>query len=574
MRTIYCGKLDAKHINKKVKLCGWINHIRKMGNLIFIEMRDWEGTVQIFFNSKYPKAFLQASKLRNEFCLKITGIVHRRPKKQINKNIPTGEIEILVTNLTIINKSEPLPINNNQNNFEEQRLKFRYLDLRRPIMTNRLKIRAKTSNYIRKFMNSKGFLEIDTPILSKITLEGAKNYLVLNKIHGKKFFSLPQSPQIFKQLLMISGIDRYYQIAKCFRNEDSRSNRQPEFTQVDLEISFSTSVKVRKIAENLIRNIWNNILGVKLKKFPQITYEESIKKFGSDKPDLRNPIEFVEITDLIKNKQIKLFSVLENKIQYKIFSTHFPNCTEFNQKKIEKYNKYIKNSNINNKIFYMEIIGYKNETYKIKSSILNFLNYETIKNIIKRNKANIGDILIFLFFEYNKKTFKYLKKLRIDFGKDLKLTNKKNWSPVWIIDFPMFKKLNNGEITSMHHPFTAPKKLQDIQTLTKNPLSIISDSYDLVINGHEIGSGSVRIHKTEIQKIVFDILNIDLTTQNKIFNFFLDALKYGTPPHAGLAFGFDRLVMLLTKTDNIRDIIPFPKTTSGIDLMTNAPDYL
>ncbi|MCR3755138.1 MAG: aspartate--tRNA ligase [Candidatus Westeberhardia cardiocondylae] len=572
MNILYCGQLNKTHINKKVTLYGWVNNFRNLGNIIFIEIRDWTGIIQIFVNINKKEIFLQASKVRHEFCVKVQGIVCVRPKNQINHNMSTGFIEICTTNLIILNESKPLPIDNNKKNIEEKRLKFRYLDLRRPIMINRLKTRAKVNNIVRNFMNTNKFLEIETPILSKITLEGAKNFLI--KTQQEKFFSLPQSPQIFKQLLMISGFNRYYQITKCFRNEDSRSDRQPEFTQIDIEASFTTSKKIIKITEKLICKIWKKILGIKLKKFQQITYYNSIKKFGSDKPDLRNPIEFYDITNIIKNDKLKMIFELDN-IKHKIISMRLPNCIKFNQQVIDNYYKYKKLYKIKNKeILWIKIYQYHNETYEIKSSIINIINQKTINNIIIKSKGCVGDTLILLHFNNDKNIIKYMNKLRINFIKNLNIINNEKWSPLWIINFPMFKQLDDKTIIPTHHPFSAPKKIKNINNLIKRPLSIISDSYDMIINGYEIGSGSVRINTSKMQKIIFDILNLNTKQQKKMFDFFLNALKYGTPPHAGFAFGLDRIMMLLTNTNNIRDIIAFPKTTSGIDLMTDSPNYL
>lgn len=566
MRTIYCGQVTKINVDQEVELCGWVNKRRDLGGLIFIDMRDREGIVQVVFDPDNSDAYKLASELRNEFCFSVKGKVRARPDNQVNKNMRTGEIEVYATSLELINKSEPLPLDINQpNNSEELRLKYRYLDLRRPEMVSKLVTRAKITSFVRRYLDDNNFLDMETPILGKPTPEGARDYLVPSRIHHGKFYALPQSPQLFKQLLMMSGYDRYYQIVKCFRDEDLRADRQPEFTQIDIETSFLTASEIQFLMEDMIRKLWKNIINVDLPKFPIMSWDEAMSKYGSDKPDLRIPMEIVDIAEIVKDCEFSVFKESAQNEKGRVAALKVPGGAKFSRKNIDEYTKYV------------SVYGAKGLAWLkvnpdgIQSPIAKFLTDDIISSIVAKVGAVEGDIVFFGSDQKSKIVCDSLGALRLKIAKDLNMYDKE-WAALWVVDFPMFEENQEGGITAMHHPFTSPK-INSVEELEKDPYSVYANAYDMVINGYEVGGGSVRIHKNAVQQAVFKILGISSEEQQEKFGFLLDALKYGTPPHAGLAFGLDRLTMLLTGADNIRDVIAFPKTTAATCLMTDAPSY-
>ncbi|CAH6805521.1 aspartate--tRNA ligase [Vibrio chagasii] len=568
MRTHYCGNLNKSLAGQTVELCGWVNRRRDLGGLIFIDMRDREGIVQVVVDPDMKDIFPIANQLRNEFCIKFTGEVRVRPDSQVNKDMATGEVELYATGLEIINRSEALPLDFNQTNSEEQRLKYRYIDLRRPEMSDRIKLRARASSFVRRFLDENLFLDIETPVLTKATPEGARDYLVPSRVHKGSFYALPQSPQLFKQLLMMSGFDRYYQIVKCFRDEDLRADRQPEFTQIDIETSFMSSQEVRNITEKLVHDMWKELLDVELGQFPVMPFSEAIRRFGSDKPDLRNPLELVDVADLVKDVEFKVFSGPANDEKGRVAVIRVPGGAKLTRKQIDGYAEYVNIYGAKG-LAWMKVNDRAAGMEGIQSPVAKFLSEDVINGILDRTQAESGDIILFGADKAGI-VAEAMGALRLKLGTDLELTDTSAWAPLWVVDFPMFEEDGEGNLHAMHHPFTSPLGVT-AEELKANPAAANSDAYDMVINGYEVGGGSVRIHNAEMQTAVFGILGIEEKEQQEKFGFLLDALQYGTPPHAGLAFGLDRLAMLLCGTENIRDVIAFPKTTAAACLLTDAP---
>ncbi|ELR67401.1 Aspartyl-tRNA synthetase [Photobacterium marinum] len=568
MRTQYCGHLNKSLAGQTVELCGWVNRRRDLGGLIFIDMRDREGIVQVVVDPDMKDVFEVANQLRNEFCIRLTGEVRTRPESQVNKDMATGEVEVLANGLEIINRSDVLPLDFNQTNTEEQRLKYRYLDLRRPEMSDRIKLRAKASSFVRRFLDDNAFLDIETPVLTKATPEGARDYLVPSRVHKGSFYALPQSPQLFKQLLMMSGFDRYYQIVKCFRDEDLRADRQPEFTQIDIETSFMSADQVREVTERMINEMWKELLNVDLGAFPVMKFEEAMRRYGSDKPDLRNPLELVDVADILKDVDFKVFSGPANDAKGRVAVIRVPGGAQLSRKQIDEYTKFVGIYGAKG-LAWMKVNDREAGFEGIQSPVAKFLNEDVVAQLLDRTQAESGDIILF-GADKKRVVEEAMGALRLKLGTDLELTDTKAWAPLWVVDFPMFEEDDEGNLHAMHHPFTSPLGVSP-EELKENPAAANSNAYDMVINGYEVGGGSVRIHNADMQATVFDILGINAEEQQLKFGFLLNALKFGTPPHAGLAFGLDRLVMLLCGTENIRDVIAFPKTTAAACLLTDAP---
>ena len=563
MRTHSCGELNITFLGEEVELCGWVNRRRDHGGVIFLDLRDKNGIAQVVINPDTKETFKLAESVRNEFVLKVTGKVIARASDMINKKIPTGEIEVLAGNIEVLNTSKPIPFQlDSLDTSEEVRLKYRYLDLRRNEMQDRLRVRSKVTHYMREFMDKHDFIDIETPFLTKATPEGARDYLVPSRTHEGSFFALPQSPQLFKQLLMMSGFERYYQIVKCFRDEDLRADRQPEFTQLDVETSFMNEVEITSLMEEMIRGLFNELLEVSLpKEFPSITYHEALRLYGVDRPDLRIPLKMVDINEIMKDVEFKVFSGPANKKKERVAALKVPGGASLSRKQIDDYTKYV------------GIYGAKGLAYiKINedgpsSPIIKFLGNEVTQKVIEQTQAKTGDI-IFFGADKTKIVNEALGNLREKLAYDLDLFDKE-WAPIWVFDFPMFDVEDDGSLNAIHHPFTAPSG--DIKDLLDNPENILSRAYDLVINGSEVGGGSIRIHQSDMQKKVLKLLGIDEDEAMEKFGFLLDALDYGCPPHGGIAFGLDRLVMIICGADSIREVIAFPKTQTAACLLTDAP---
>ena len=566
MRTDYCGNITAEHNGQMVTLYGWVNKRRDLGGVIFLDLRDREGVIQVVYDPDLDSVFNAANKVRNEFCVKITGLVRLRPSGQVNADMKTGEVEILGKSISVYNAAAPLPLDLNQENTEEQRLRYRYLDLRRPVMTERLMFRAKVTAFVRRYMEDNGFLDIETPILTKATPEGARDYLVPSRTHKGSFFALPQSPQLFKQLLMMSGMDRYYQIVKCFRDEDLRADRQPEFTQIDIETTFLDANGVMAITEDMIRKLFQQLLAVDLGEFPRMSYAEAMQRFGSDKPDLRNPLELTDLADVVKDVEFKVFSGPANRPDGRVAAIRVPGGASLSRKQLDEYGKFVGIYGAKG-LAWMKVNDSQAGADGLQSPILKFLGPEVASTIVAETAAQDGDIILFGADDYNIVT-EAMGALRLKLGEDLGLLQGE-WRPLWVVDFPMFEALD-GQLHALHHPFTAPRDLSSEQ-LKASPETALSNAYDMVLNGVELGGGSVRIHDAETQATVFELLGISEQEAELKFGFLLEALKYGTPPHAGLAFGLDRMVMLMTGATSIRDVMAFPKTTTAACPLTDAP---
>ncbi|MBT1063110.1 aspartate--tRNA ligase [Bowmanella sp. Y26] len=566
MRTDYCGNINASFVGQEVTLTGWVNRRRDLGGVIFLDLRDRQGVVQVVYDPDLAEVFEQANKVRNEFCVQIRGLVRARPEGQVNKDMSTGEIEILGKALTVLNKAAPLPLDFNQENSEEQRLKYRYLDLRRPVMTQRLMFRAKVTGAVRRYLEDEGFLDIETPILTKATPEGARDYLVPSRTHKGEFFALPQSPQLFKQLLMMSGMDRYYQIVKCFRDEDLRADRQPEFTQIDIETSFLDADGVMAITERMIRGLFKDLLNVDLGDFPRMTYADAMQRYGSDKPDLRNPLELVDVADLVKDVEFKVFSGPANDAKGRVSVIRVPGGASLSRKQLDDYGNFVGIYGAKG-LAWLKVNDKAAGLEGLQSPILKFLGEEVANALLARTGAETGDILLF-GADSARVVTEALGALRLKLGEDLNLLQGE-WRPLWVVDFPMFEEVD-GNLYALHHPFTAPRGMTPKQ-LAADPQNAISNAYDMVLNGVELGGGSVRIHDQAMQAEVFRILGISDEEAELKFGFLLEALRYGAPPHAGLAFGLDRMVMLMVGASSIRDVMAFPKTTTAACPLTDAP---
>jgi len=568
MRSVYCGVLNASNIDQEVTLCGWVDRRRDHGGVIFIDLRDRDGIVQVVFDPDGQDNFALADKVRPEYVLQVTGKVRARSEATVNANMPTGEIEVYGTQLQILNNAEtpPFQLDSFTNVGEDVRLSYRYLDLRRTEMQKSLRFRSQITTAIRNYLDAEGFLDIETPILTRATPEGARDYLVPSRTHEEKFFALPQSPQLFKQLLMVSGFDRYYQIAKCFRDEDLRADRQPEFTQIDLETSFLDEEQIMSITENMIKGLYKDLLQVDLGEFPRMSYAEAMEKYGSDKPDLRIPLEMIEIKDLMKDVEFKVFSGPANDPKGRVTAMKVPKGGEIPRKKIDAYTKFVSIYGAKG-LAYIKVNDKDDLEGGLQSPIVKFLPTEVRKAILDRVEAENGDLIFFGADSY-KIVSEALGALRCKLGEDLKLYTC-DWAPLWVVDFPMFEETDDGGLTALHHPFTAPSCSSE--ELQANPAAALSRAYDMVLNGTELGGGSIRIHKQDMQQIVFKVLGISEEEQREKFGFLLDALQYGAPPHGGLAFGLDRLVMLMIGADSIRDVIAFPKTQTAACVMTDAP---
>lgn len=571
MKSHYCGQITSKNVDEEVTICGWVHKRRDHGGVIFIDLRDISGICQVVVNPDQSSIFKLAESVRNEYVLQVKGKIVNRSQETINKNMFTGEIELIATNLVILSKAKTpaFPIDGYVDVNEDVRLKNRFLDLRRTETSERLLKRSKITAIVRDFLQNNGFNEIETPILTKATPEGARDYVLPSRVQPGSFFALPQSPQLFKQLLMIGGFDRYYQIAKCFRDEDLRADRQPEFTQIDIEASFIEESEIIRLSEELIKLLIESFSDHKLEPFPTLSWDDSMERYGCDKPDLRIPLELKEIADLVVDEEFKVFSDPAKDQDSRVVALKLINGNSLSRNKIDEYTKFVSKLGAKG-LAYIKVNDVNDLENGLQSPILKFLKPETISSIIKELEVNSDDLI---FFGAGKKEVvnltmsSLIKKL----GEDLDMYQKE-WAPCWIVDFPMFEKNKEGNLTSLHHPFTLPKC--SIEELEASPESAYAYAYDIVLNGYEIGGGSLRVFDSEMQKRILNLLSIDDEEAANKFGFLLNALESGCPPHGGIAFGLDRIVMLLTHTTNIRDVIAFPKTQSATCLLTDAPSQV